>query len=277
MSSSVKYNCQKCVQAIGNKEKYLKCDVCDNCYHGDCTSIGRIGISSLLKYRHHIIWLCENCKLLSPTKIIKELPLIMDKQAALAKEMSELKEELLNLKGFRSCSQTPEASKIEESIPSPPQWAYHKDCGAVLSDALRELQDQMKRSNNLVFFGLKASGEGTNVVKEFCSKELGTKDVDVDHIWTPHTGTLSTPGSKPLVIVKFKNAETRERVLRAAAKRTAVKARESGVYVSPDYTRKQRDELKLLRSEVARRRTERQKVCLRGFRIVPLPGNVRDK
>lgn len=242
----MKSPCIKCSSTIG-KEKFLKCDLCEEHFHPKCVNIDNPTITKILSIRSQILWLCPECKDSSPLQILKAVPKLMRIQENLVKEVEEIKVKLQETQEEKSS----EASNVKKKY--------------TMQDMSTELDQRKWKSSNLVFVGLQDSSDAKKAVSEFCMKSLGIPDIQntISRVWLK--GSKDKP---PLVIARFSDTNVQDQILRTARKRPKESNKTSRIYVNEDLTQMQRDSLKRMVQEVRELRSEGKNARIFGGRVI---------
>ena len=138
----------------------------------------------------------------------------------------------------------------------------------VLADELRERKD---RSTNIVIFGIKTGGDDDDAVDNILSNEL---HLTVSATSVTRMGASSTARPSPPILVKFATAADAITVIRSAKNlRSSTNADiQSSVFISPDYTKLEREEQYKLRTELKRQKAAGGgDLIIRKGAIIPRP------
>ena len=233
-------DCVICAKDVKDEEA-LQCDLCDYWFHIECYRMDREDYQKIQDIVELVQWFCRSC--VSSFKGLKK------QVTSLQKRVDELESSM--------------ETKINEKV----------------SDILYERLEREKRKCNLVFFGMPEAGDdrqGKDRMKfdrnrvcqlgnNLCD-ELKTKEEDIETLF--RVGERDPEKKRPLV-VKFRNAKDKFRLLKNSKKLNQAKDGRSSVFIAPDLTKEQRTESQKVYTELKRRKDagEENLVILRG-RIV---------
>ena len=247
--------CTKCKHPTNSEERIMKCGLCDSVFHILCIGMSVTTFNSLNKMKN-VHWFCDNCNQDNVLTELKELK-------NLKKQISELnkKFEILSSK-VNSC--TNDVNRRSENM--------NRDN---IVEIIREEREIEKRQNNLCIFNLPESSDDQQSFKDICVQQLGLDEGECVITDTVRVG--QSQDNKPkILIVKLASRECRNKILRNAPKLRNYSPANSNykIYVSPDYTRKQREFQKDLRQKLKERRENGEQVVIRRGEIVQVSRNV---
>ena len=136
-------------------------------------------------------------------------------------------------------------------------------------EIMRELQEKVKRINNLCVFNMPASENDEHYFKQLCADQMGIQPNEVSISETKRVGN-STENRPKLLIVKLANFQCKQKILQNAPKLRNFTPVNSTlkVYISPDQTKKQCEFQKILRDELKARRANGEDVVISKNKIV---------
>jgi len=249
---SKKYLCLVCNEALKRNETSVQCCVCEEYTHPACSEIS----PDLLKYLteeskigNAISWTCNHCN-----KVAKVLN---NKIKFMYKEFSEIKKEFVDMKK----QYTDLNNKVEECVGKTD--SIKKDCEKAVTNSqtevFAELRERDERKKNVIVYGIpeaaaeiKGKARKDYDVEQVCdiAREINVNLNANDIKFAKRLGEKGEE-SRPIqvgLLIDNKKVE----ILRNGKK---LKDSDSyyEVYISPDLTRKQREEERELWSEAQRK------------------------
>ena len=243
-------NCGSCKQVLNSGENHLKCGLCDSFFHIRCEGVSVTNYNALNKIKN-LHWFCNGC---NHDGIMKEL-----------KDLKNLKLQLTELDKKVEIL----TSKVNTSSGNGDQRNLLKREDVV--EIIREEREIEKRKNNLCIFNLPESQDDKRAIQEICTQQLGLQSSDFSITETIRVG--QSHGARPKsLIVKLSSWDDRSKILRNAPKLRNFVPHGSTlkVFISPDYTKKQREFQKDLRERLKARRENGEQVKIRGNEIVQI-------
>lgn len=249
MASPSKNPCKKCNSVINNKEKFLKCSVCENLYHSACTDVPRHLIDSLLQVRAFVFWVCSSCKDLNPLQSIKLIPKVLAQLEELSQKMASLSQKVASDGAEQNSVQV--FTKTDE-------------------ETVMELERRRANEDRILLSGCDLSTKSKENIVDMLQTEL---QVDArDAILSVHL----PKSNKRMMFVRFKDKGLRDMVLRKASSFKKSKDPEvRNIFCNPVYTRLQLEQLKKTKEELKERRDAAKAagkdpslIVIRGLRIV---------
>ena len=250
-----------CDKLVGVGENAIECWACNIWYHKECSNITSPEFESLVKLEN-IYWICEHCREAdrNDKNEMKELKKIMstvqDAIREMLNKMNKMEEERTHMK-----------REVKELVKKE------------VEEAIVEFKEEERRKNNIIVSGLPEisgvkEGEGETSTSEIENllNYIGTQDPEITHGDILEAFRLGKPreDKKPRIVkVVFKNQEIKKKVVKKAInKNKRERDPNMKVYVNDDLTVKQREEDRILREELKRRRALGEDVMRRGNEIV---------
>lgn len=241
-------DCGKCNRVVNSEDNALGCEACKTWFHCGCLKISASKYKLIKQVEDIVRWFCVDCD----RKVITAVRKISD----LAEKIKSVEEKI----------ETEVASKVEEYM--------------------EEKMEREKRRNNLVIFGINEAPEEVSeaqsrkeydldVIKNLhvgVSDDLKVDQSEIDQVY--RLGRRSTePGRKPRPLcIKLKTEDKRHQILGSAKKLRDAKDEvgwKRKLFISPDYTIKQRGLQKAAYEELkSRREAGEEGLVIRNFKVV---------
>ena len=250
-------SCKQCRNAISDSDKSMKCDLCEAVFHIQCIGISATNYTVMSKSKN-LHWFCDSCNHDQVMNEIKEL-------RNFKSQISKLNEKMDNL-----------AAKVDRNETSDFQQNVGMQREDIV-DIIREEREIEKRNASLCLFNFPESQNDEEMIRKLCTDQLGLSGDEIPISEVLRVGSADSNPQRPrILILKLSSQDARRAILRNAPKlRNYVPSNSTlKVYISPDYTRKQREFQKALRSELQTRRANGEQVVIRGDKIIQLARNM---
>ena len=239
----VNYPCPKCDLNCTKSQHSIQCNCCEQWLHKDCVEgMSEEFYDNVVKARELFgtsSFLCKTCRkvVLKVQKGQKEMEA---KVKNMEKEIVDLKAEMKEM--HKRMDQYEGGMKNVES-------GLEKAKQEVKEEVKTELREKEERSENMVIYGLKESDktdskERIREDEEAVKKIWNMVEVKIEEGETEvrfRAGKKREDGKPRPLIVKFKEEETKEKVL-SGARKLARKDEWKNVFLAQDLTAKQREE-----------------------------------
>ena len=237
--------CENCNQLFQQTDKLIRCDFCEKNFHISCENIDAKMVQSItsMKQKTGIIWFCSSCKKMEPLKLIRCIPLLMERQAKLEHAIDNLKQ----------------PNKDEIAVPA------EKVEVPILSqdDIIDEIELRKKNEEKLVISGLDSEkGKEKEITIEFLKNRV---NLDVtNEIRSVYS--LKKPGKAQMTFLHLKSRDMQNEILKADRK--LKKTMESHIYINPAYTKLQLKSLFKLRAEAKAKSIDGKVFYVRNFQVL---------
>lgn len=228
--------CYHCKDNL-DPDKEIICDLCEKHYHIKCTKLSR-GETAILKLKDRSLsYICNKCKSITKTDLIKEIKSLQQTVAELQLQIQELNE--------NRESQTSRQPDIH-STPTADQNVI-----------INEFIEREKRSKNIVLFNI----EDKPINEENKNNNIDTKkvkdilklldiDIDIGAAKIRRLGKIEENKRRPIKIT----LSSKEDSLKAVRQKKKLRDLEEKVFVSLDLTPMQRDYYKKIKGELDERK-----------------------
>ena len=256
--------CGSCDEVCGKNDEGVECDACKKKFHKSCTNL-KDEEYKILTSRTRLKWFCQMCE-----SDVEDILNNFEKFKKVSNEISKIKNEMdtkiLEIeKRVASCEETGSKKSVEQAV-------QEVNRSMEQNSEEKELIESKKR--NLVYFNVPESTEDSPADRmkyDFGKLEEAYKNEALAHndIETLYRVGKRGETNRPL-IVKFKNDQTRSRILGSSSKLNIKHDNEvRPIYVSIDRTPKQREEHKKLVEELkGRKRNGETDLVIRNNKIV---------
>lgn len=227
--------CYHCKDNL-DPDKEIICDLCEKHYHIKCTKLSR-GETAILKLKDRSLsYICNKCKSITKTDLIKEIK-------SLQQTVAELQLQIQGLKENRE-SQT---SRLPE---------IHSTSIADQNVVINEFIEREKRAKNIVLFNIedkpitdenKKNNIDTNKVRDIL--KLLEIDIDIGAVKLRRLGKIEENKRRPIKIT----LSSKEDSLKAVRQKKKLRDLEEKVFISLDLTPMQRDYYKKIKGELDER------------------------
>ena len=284
--------CGKCNKLVRSSEKGLICDFCDQWFHAGCDDVSQDLYRFLQKFEDQM-WSCKQWK-----PRIKEM---RTENETLKKENSELKQIIVDLKDQLNNMKVEIANDVTERVldrvgnlrdleerMETREANLVSKAVEVTMNRLQEKEEKDKRRKNLVLYNIKESGkemgaerqaEDTVVCKEIFQVGLGLnpENFNVEGVFRLG-GRISGEDGQELkprpVLVKLGEERVKWHILSKAKELSkSLHVDWKKVRISPDLTRQEREENRLLREELMRKRAEGGNWIIKKGKVIPIIRN----
>ena len=142
-------------------------------------------------------------------------------------------------------------------------------------DIIREDRDIQKNKDNMCVFNFPDNNNDKEDFLQLCIQKLGIPENEISIVEALRVGQGSEQRPLKPLIVKLNSRDLKSKILGNAKKLKNYKPNNSTlkVYISPDLTRKQREDQKILTDELRTRRANREEVMIKDNKIIPKPRN----
>ena len=271
----------KCRKTVRANQKSLKCDACETRYHCSCLSLDsnveKVYLDSVIA----IPWLCGDC--------VKSIPNLRSENKRLHNENDELKKMNKNLVEKVNAiesqigllkNEIKDELLTELRMHDRPEPSY--DLQKQISLAIREENLKTKKALNLCVSGLPRSGLHSNDVADIADICQQNMNIDSSEIRSGISQSFrvgkSDENRPQLLILTFKTAELKRKILSNSFKlKDYTTANGRKIFVSPDFTPKQREENTRLVEELKSRRAHGEHVKIKNGSIVRVSSNINSQ
>ncbi|XP_060573927.1 uncharacterized protein LOC132731720 [Ruditapes philippinarum] len=251
--------CKDCNSEIGNQDKALQCDLCENWFCYDCTQINSKIYSALNNSKNNgVLWICKHCRISMPGfhKLSKRLSVLEETSLKVEKKHKdfELKIKSLEDKLSQVLEKRPnEVINIQENV----NGGSTGSISDVVNQVLNEQKDRESRRLNVICYGLPESvkesqeerkNDDNTRISSILSEIMNLSEVSFSE--TVRLGRYDGEKTRPTRF-SVNSIETKQKIL----ERARVNVRNSSVdlcknlYFQSDLTLKQREEAYKLRCE----------------------------
>ncbi|KAK4318776.1 hypothetical protein Pmani_010199 [Petrolisthes manimaculis] len=263
---------EKCKKIVKDADSGIRCDECELWFHAGCEQVS-VGFYKELQKSRTQLWMCKKCrgsrknykqeiiKLRAENEEMKEENRKMDtkvkdletKNGEMKKKLQELEEKLLSTK-----------SDITSQVMN------------MVRDEMNERDETQKRANNIVVYNL-PEPDGT-VVEERIKEDINKcayllKDVlkvEVGVTKVIRFGKRNDNNTRPRpTLIKLENESEKWHVLSKAKNLKYANEETRKIGISPDMTKRQREENKKLRDELKIRRDRGERWQIKRGQLVP--------
>lgn len=259
--------CTQCSKMVS--EKGLQCSFCDNWYCNPCTDLSEAVLKSLDNTPECLMWFCRACLTALPglKKLLIRVTACETEHESMNRRLEKLeqKEQELQLKSSELEEKVNSVSSGQSGTENVIQNS-NSNISEVIDSVLMEKTDREKRKLNLIAFNMPECDKQSSLARReddlLSLRELffSTLNVDSDiEISDPvrlgkRIDTNSDESDKPRPL-RFKVVDTESKNISLKASkylRSSNDEAKKQVYVTPDLTKKQRDEAYNLREEKRR-------------------------
>jgi len=238
-------SCAHCNDIINGDR--LRCDICDNTYHGHCTALPHDVISVLLTIASQCGWVCEPCrsacrgKLLrmsaAQTKAAEEVACLTTTVTEMRNEMQKLETKInsvvLNNNNNNTAVNETETLTTENLSAG---GSVSKHSFAVSLSVHKTLHDLNRRQRNVVVTGIPESDDASfdkTVFEKFCEDNLTIKPAVRN---CRRLGKIDVSRTKPRLLLVELSTPDNAKELRRSATRLRYSNDESArsVYINAD-------------------------------------------
>ena len=270
--------CPICQNEVESEEEGLNCEECQQWWHAPCCKISHEKYQWLTE-NDNILFVCDNCK--------------NDKQdadqnisnAALMKQMKEMMvcmKEVLNNHSKMSAENAELAARVSKleknsnSAAAIPEEKLKVMIDDKVNEAMQDAREQDERRLNLIMVnipentGVDSKEKDKEAISTLMKKILPEEEVGLDQVMRLGEKNI---GTRPrLVKIKVKSTETKRKILKNASlinDGSGVTDPRNKMYINVDFTKKERDINKALRTELRNKPSEeRQRYVIRNCQLV---------
>ncbi len=302
--------CVECSEEVKATEKAVDCDICKKKVHIKCGKVTSTMHGELKKSASGVIcqgikFLCSKCDKIFVTikcdiiQMMEKQVKMERKQEEMVKDLEAVKREVIDIRG--TLTKTNDGKKSEDStrIKVVEEIVEMKEQIGVLkkqySDVVRvegaeanvvtsprvsdmkmvsELLERNKRQNNLVIFGIDETSD-ENITKNKINEIITAIGVDASKVkYFGRVGRRVVGNKARVVRVVCEDLETKRGLLKGANKLKTIAGYER-TYVSPDLTKSQQEEDKMLREKLKEIRGQYKEAKINNGEIVIMEGGNR--
>jgi len=237
--------CGGCKKEVRGNQNGISCDACGVWYHCGCIKVSQEEYRMIQKMANRITWTCGRCGV----DIKKQNELLKSENQKLMKEIDEMKKIIHEIDG--------KVEKIGEDM----KEKIIKEVKKEVIEELAEEEEKKIKKRNLVIYKVEESKKDLGKEREredveFC-KSLFINGVGVENFEIEKTvrlGKTEENRNRPLLVI-LKDKESKYEILNNAKKlKRNENVKFQSTYITPDLTRKERENRKKLMDEIMRRR-----------------------
>lgn len=234
-AGGMKKQCNRCRNDCG--KDFMTCNLCESFFHIKCEGLTTQQLHlyrEMDKAKAPYQWLCSSCRKLDLMSIVKSVQAMQSRLEKLEEQVSQMKH-----------MPPPQVGACASSDGPQPEVKN------VLSEAVSEMLDIDRRKLNLVITGMPSGDDKTDAERIQELMEDPALEVTDDLNITD----FQRIGNNGHLLIHFDTLESKRAILKNAHKlRGSVIALHQRVFISPDLTRKQRQEEYNLRVELRARK-----------------------
>lgn len=247
---SIKDTCTVCHNTVTNKQKGVKCDICEFWFHASCQDVTDSLYDCLNRDDNTIHWYCKGCTG-SVSKMYSMVCAIHSRQDVVEKKVDNVSDSVESCKKHITEqsvfieNMSHDLRDMKNSLP--------RMISTQVSTALTERVEREKRESNLIFFRVpesKAELEATKVeddrkfVKDLC-RSLGVEGVNIISS-VRHRKSGTTADARPLQVTLGDKGVRQAILSNARHLKTVDEGKYSDIAISRDQTKSQREDYKRL-------------------------------
>ncbi|KAK3887867.1 hypothetical protein Pcinc_008017 [Petrolisthes cinctipes] len=300
-----KETCMVCARRVSSDEEGVQCDGCQGWYHRECEEMDRELYLQIGKHKG-MCWFCTDCQVnvkknMVETGKLREINANMKKELDLIKEGNEQmnrimkkyedkwkeinKEESDVNKGI---SEELEAIKLQnkefqEKIEEMDRRWKEREEDLVdtvtkrILEELAEREEKERRKNNVVVFNISESRkesnqererEDRNLCMDLFREKLRVEDAEIEQIF--RLGRREEGKTRPLTVKLSKVGAKWDLIKKAKYLKEEEDHRLKRIGITPDLTRKEREENTKLREKLQERRRQGGKWIIKKRKIEPV-------
>ncbi len=272
--------CPVCQNSVENHDKGLNCDRCLQWRHAHCCLISDEEYE-FLAGNDNVIYICDDCKSKGKndkkeedgnnSTILKQMKTMMETILVQHNKIIEENKQLL-ARVSKLEKEKPASAITEDSIKAMVEER--------VDEVMRETKEQEERKLNLIFVNVPENVGKDSDVKDkemldtLVKKILPDEEVSIEE--NARLGKVNIGNLPRLLKIKVKTADIKWKILKNAAKLnegTNVTDPRKKIYVNLDYTKKEREVNKALRTELRNKSPEeRSKYIIKNGKLIPKDG-----
>jgi hypothetical protein len=261
--------CNECNKVVGDKDNGVQCEICEGWFHCKCQDMP-VETYNILSEDENIHWFCNSCNK-GVSKILQTLTNMQVKQDKMEAQLETLKVELESMKvdigetkGLTEQVETKLTVAIEAKLVEDIDERVDNRMSVRAKNIKEDIAENIeidKRKNNLIFHGVKESGDGDLTGKHpdlLMVEEILGCGLKLDasrHVEEVSRVGRFVDGKIRPVRVKLRSVDSRNTILTRGKELKDCDAFKR-VYISPDLTQKQQKVDKDLRERVKKFRED---------------------